>query len=62
MTTAAVRLEQDQVEELDAIAERLSKRADGVPVSRSHVLRQVIAKGIQTYTRELDRDDAKRAK
>ena len=58
-TAAAVRLDPDQAAACDALAARLSKRAAGAHISRSHVLRQVIARGIEAFTRELDREDAK---
>jgi hypothetical protein len=44
--TIGVRLTADQIKTLDALAASLSERADGVPVSRSHVLRKLIERGL----------------
>jgi hypothetical protein len=44
--TIGVRLTADQIKTLDALAASLSEQADGVPVSRSHVLRKLIERGL----------------
>lgn len=42
----AIRLTREQIQKLDQIAAELSKRAGGVPVSRSAVIRMALERGM----------------
>jgi len=49
----AVRLQEELIARLDAIAGELSGRASGVPVARSVVIRQAIERGVASFEAEL---------
>jgi predicted transcriptional regulator len=46
MTTLSVRLEPDELDQLDAIAEALAERAGGARMTRSKALRIVVDAGL----------------
>jgi hypothetical protein len=51
--TLAVRLEEDHASRLDKIARVLSKRAAGLPVSKSEAIRLTIERGLAALEEEL---------
>lgn len=51
--TLPVRLEDDLVERLDALAELLTERAAGVKVSRSAAMRAALERGLEALEGEL---------
>lgn len=59
MQTIGVRLPPDVVAEVDAMAERLTSRNFGSAVSRSHVARIALERGLAVLRREVDKADRK---
>jgi hypothetical protein len=57
--TIPIRLADDIIDHADAIAAELSRRARGVTVSRSEVLRLAIEGGLERLQTELDAEEKK---
>ena len=53
LTVYSFRLEPEMGERLQALADELAKRAAGAPVTRSHVARMAVERGIPALEEEL---------